>query len=268
MSLSQFVVFDHDHSKLQKYAELSQFVRLPVTETGNAKDEQAKYLLLADSNWTIAFVHINPGPWDELCSNAPENKVLVRFSTDGYPPTPPKGSKALCIHCCLKIRDIKQPDLEVLKDVLTKENGLMDGFIPQRIRHLISFKEPHLLQSLHILMQGVLAFWASNPDSAFSQRSRECLGITSIPPLLNGEICKRSTIWKALGLGTDVIYLYPRVVNNFLESLEQEIGGDGLVKMTKLNNLIKSICVGRAEECLDELIVIEGFKSLNELLKK
>ena len=269
-SLPQFVLFDHvGGSNLQSLAEMHGFQRLATTATGDAKDGQAKVLLLRDSNWRIAFVHILDDPWNDLCRGAFENQVLLRLSTQGYPPVRPEGVKALCLHCTKKLEELRAEDVGALKSVLNDSPsciGLRTGVIPHSVRHLIAFENPHRLRALHILMQGVLATWASDPGHGKSSEALACLGPVSIPPLPSRDIGKCLTTWRALGLETSV-GVTSESADALRSGIARELGAKDLNNELAIKALVDSICSGNAAASLDETTVINGFKALDQMFK-
>ncbi|MEQ1741618.1 MAG: hypothetical protein ABL869_03835 [Candidatus Nitrotoga sp.] len=274
-ALPQFVVFDHDSGQLELLVkEKNCFSPLATTKSGDLKDAEAKDLLLGDLNWKIAFVHINDEPWSDLSRGAPVDQVLLRFSTQGYPPTPPQGAHALCIHCIKKISALEKKDIKLLKAVLASEKGrkcLREKKIPERIAHLISFEEPHRSRALHILLLGVLAVLASSPNRKRSAEAKELLGGIEIPPLPNAEIDKYDkykTLWRGLGLEATEEGVTPKSAEAFRASIVRELGVNSLSDKPNIDKLVTTICSAKANDCTDKKVVIDGFKELSLFLSK
>lgn len=276
-SLPNFVVFDHDGGKLQLLSLKKQvgFSQLTVYETGNAKDKAAVERLLADSNWQMAFVHINPVPWDVLCEGASKEQVIVRFSTGGFPSTHPKGKKALCLQCTKKIDDLGNDDLKKLKDVLCDRSScaaLGGRLIPPSIRHLVAFEEPYSLRALHILMQGILSLWASDPGHEKSKAAREQLQVEKLPTMPNRAFGSRATIRQALGLKVDSDGNVPALESEvFRENIKFELGVKDFssdAEDVAIENLIDSIVVGVGTGNLETDAVLNGFMALDQFFKK
>lgn len=270
-SLPRFVVFDHDQQQLQKIAVECKlgFAPLLVTEVGNQKDLQAVNLLLADTKWMVALVHINPVPWNTLWRQASADQVLVRFSTEGYPPGRPESAKALCLQCTKSINVLRKEDIGALAKVLTDAEslaGLRAGLIPPSIRHLIAFESPHRIRALHIMLQGVLATWASDPVDERSAQAKSCLGDVSIPPLPSRDIDKRFTLWQALGLGTQG-EMMPECARDLSDGIARELGVKDLRDELRIRGLLDLICSGDAAASPDATVVIEGFQALDRFLE-
>lgn len=267
-ALPKFIIFDHDD--ILPSLAVGAFT-LATTNTGDAKDDEAKNMLLGDLNWEIAFMHINDEPWSDLCQGASESQILLRFSTQGFPPTPPQGALALCIHCIKKISELSENDILLLKEVLASEEVrkyLRAKQIPERIAHLISFEEPHRLRALHILLLGVLAVLASNSNRNRSADAKELLGNIEIPPLPNVEIDMYRTLWRGLDLDVTELPLQvtPRSKKDFRDSIVRELGVSSL--SGNIDALVTDICNAKANDYIDEEVVINGFVELNKFLNK
>lgn len=265
--MAPYVVFDHDGDTLQTVAENAGFAVVTTDMTGDAKDQDAASKLVKEYIWRIAFVHINQQPWEILANKAPESCVVLRFSTEGFPPTLPTRARALCLHCNRRIQDLEQNDVAVLSAVLNDEsirNGIRTGFIPSSIRHLIWFEEPHRLRSLHILMQGVLASLGADPGNQKSQQARECIGMSSIPVLPSQTVINKSTIRRALEIRVDD----PSSAVRFSKGVACELGVRNLCEVKEINALVESIRLGAEAESLNPDLVIEGFEALDKVLSE
>ncbi len=271
MNTTDFKVFDHDDPKLVQHLE-DIFSRVPTTRGGKEKDIEAADILLHTA-WRIAFVHILDDPWQNLCLNTPESRVLVRFSTEGFRPAHPEGAKALCLRCVKKIDQLKPEDIRALLHSLNDEstcNSIRNRVIPKPIRHLLLREEPHRLRALHVLMQGILASWASNSGHKLCGKARRCLRVAAIPPLPSRKIELRSTIRKGLGLSTDV-HLSEDGAKALLDEIALELGVEGEEYKPPIDKLVASICKGESVAAFDEndeAAVFGGFSALDEVFKK
>jgi hypothetical protein len=271
VDLSQFIVFDHDSGRLLSLTKEIGFYPLVTTKFGDAKDEEAERILSSHKNWKIAFVHIRDKQWDSLCSNASDDQILVRFSTEGYSLVQHKGFAALSLNCKIKIDKLKKDDLKSLKDVLNDSDscaGLREGIIPQSIRHLIAFQEPHRLCALHILIQGLLVIWASDSGHKKSLEARKCLGVSTISPIPNRITINLSTIRQALGLVDNNGALIDMNVNLFRIDIARELGIRAIADDKTINSLVNSICTVDLDDIKNNNDIIEGFKALDMLFKK
>lgn len=277
---SKYRVFDHlTDGKLGRLAssEALKFQPIAPTQYGDQEDESAKDCLIADTQWEIAFVHIDDAPWHALCeAKNVVGRVIVRFSTEGYPPMPRQGASAICLHCVKRIDELTDEDLRALKDALTKKEvleGFLQDHVPNGIRHLIKLVAPKNLVALHILLQGVLATWAANSggDSETkhrTDRARELLHLTDTAlAAAPSGLDERRTLWKALGLEVSGA-VDAELGKTFRTVIAEESGVASLEGIKELQNLVESVLCGDADATPDSEAVFEGFTCLEKMVTR
>lgn len=264
------LVFDHAGTSLQSHARKCGFVNIPTTKEGDARDEEAAEHLVAAINWNVAFLHINTKPWQKLTSQLAAPFVIVRFSNEGFPPKRPEGLKALCLRCRKKISEIGEPDLNALKNVLADAGSIESirrGVIPPSIQHMLTFEEPHRLRTFHILLQGVLACWSSDPGNSHQKDALRLLKIDSIPPLPHQKFTQLATFSAGLGLAGDAA-----VTAESKEALKQqiarELGCETLQAVPAIDELVSHICDADRNSQVSPEFVLCGFQAIDTFLSK
>jgi len=265
-----FLVFDHDGDRLLELAEKSGCSVIRTSKTGDSKDIDAAQQLLGRSDWKVAFLHINPEPWDDVVSNAPKGRVIFRFSGEGFPPRRPLINDAMCIFCNKRIDDIQQDDIDTLMTVLDSDEiceNLRKGRIPKSIGHLIAFERPHHLQSLMILIQGILASIAADPEKSGSKEARECLGLSAIPVIPSQVTINKRIIRQALGIQRDCTIQETNEIRkiHLTEMLSTELCTANLNEYSEIASLVKAICLGDDE--LDSSVAIAAYRALRKILQ-
>ena len=274
-NLSPLRVFDHDSTTVEVSAVNCDFTTVDTTESGNAKDEQAATLLLEDPHWKFSLVHIHDGPWERLCKGTRKGQVIVRFSSQGFGCVRPQGTHALCLHCLKKPGQIEESDIKSLVAVLLdefKQEQIRSGLIDSRIRHLINFTEPHRLRGLHILLQGVLAIWASDLANPHGDRARTLLKVPFIPTLPGEALSRCAQIWKYLGLEVIDSKVLPKSADELRSRLAFELGMKveefGEVGNAPIRRLVDFVCAASPDDTLDPIAVINGFEAIDAELKR
>lgn len=275
---SQFRVFDHDPTAMESKAMELGFTKVPTTQSGDARDEEAATSLLSDKNWKLSLVHIDDKPWDRLCREAEAGQVIVRASTRGFERIPPQGTNALCLHSLKTTSEITSADINALRAVLTHEEDdrrdavhkdVWEGVINERIRHIISLTEPHRLRGLHILLQGVMAVWASIPGSEDQEKAAGLLGVDSMPPLAASRIAERLILQRALGLTLDGVT--PECDKAACAALRRAIELEKGCEKDKLDNavaqLLDDICNNATGE-VDTTKVFDAFAFIDAFLRR
>jgi len=237
-------VFDHADTKLGKFAKLSGCIEIKTTKQGDARDEEVGDFLLNETDWNIAFLHINPVPWLKLVEELKGDFVIVRFSREGHPPTPPQGANSLCLHCIKKISEITQEDITSLLAALSDDDvrkSLRVG-IPSSIQHLIPFREPHRLRSLEILLGGLLAAWSRGSDNAKTQeKANTALKLEAVPPAPPDGFTLRKSLWRHLGISSHPDE-FDVSVERLKEDLGNELGVEQFATDPNLGGALRDLC--------------------------
>jgi hypothetical protein len=258
----KWVVFDHDHGKLENLAKEAGFHVLDVD------NDDEEVVSLSSSSWKLAFVHIGKDQWRELCESISDERVMVGFSSQGFPPTFPEGKHMLALRCLKKTSDLREADISTLAAVCSREGAVREfrsGHIPRSVHTLIAFVEPHRLRALHILLQGALALWASDAGNPDYQEASKLLGVTSIPGLATKEIVHMKVLWKGLGLPADPV-ISSESKKVFREGVLQELGSEGFSGAPEVEKLLRHILGSKENEDIDSRIALSGFKEIDKFL--
>lgn len=263
--MRKYIVFDHDHGLLENLAKAHDFQPTEATRDEPAAAE------LATGDWAVALVHIDPEPWRMLCESVSDERVLVRFSTQGFPPIPPQGTHVLALHCLKKTSDLEFDDIAALTTEFSHADAVSEfreGIIPQRLQQLIAFEQPHRMRALHILLQGVLAFWASNPPgSQYGKEAARLLGISSIPKLPKVNITQMSILWRGLGLEADGV-VNPQSKRTFRDGVLRELGLKDFEGASDIDILINHILESREMDIIRPDLALPGFKAIDNFVCK
>ena len=268
---AKYWVFDHDFGTLRSLAEKQGFSEVLTVGAGTEIEQEASGFLIKNPNWKVAFVHILDDPWTALCNLVPDGLIVVRFSKEGFPPTPPEGVHGLCIRCLKKIHKLTPTDLKVLKEHLPPAiEGLKNRLIPEQLAHLISFEEPHRLRALHTVLLGVLAVWASDPtEQIWRGKAQKKLGNISIPPLPSEKLDHRKALWRFLGLKGSESKLTDAGAADFRRKVAGELGVkiENFGEKKEIAELIEDILNGNPDEIPNHETVLTGWDAIDSFLK-
>jgi len=268
---SALYVFDHDRGDLEALAVAAGFTRILTTKERPECDAEAANILLADREWKIALVHIDDRGWESLRRKMRKDTVLIRFSTQGFPPSIPDSTSGLCIRCLKKTSSLIASDLVLLKDIPSNHRtieSLQKRLVPDQFSTLVSFEEPHRLRALHILLQGVLAIWAVDPEICKNATARNLLGGVSTPVVPDRNFCRRGYLRKCLGLEESDSDSYRKQAGELCVTIAQELGIEELSDRPKIHQLISQVLEGPANECLDVDVVLESFPAIREFVER
>lgn len=263
-SNSTCFVIDHDHGALERLAVAEGFGSVQA-----ADDTEAVAKALTES-WILAFVHIDSIPWKKLYESIADERVVVRFSTQGFPPTPPLGRNVLALHCLKKTTDLDALDVKALAAVCSQVGaiaGFRAGLIPPSVQSLIAFEEPHRLRALHILLQGVLALWASDPGHTASQKSSSLLGVGSIPRLPIKGFAQVEFFRRGLGLQVNGV-LDDKTKRTFRAGILRELGLVDFEKVPAIEGLLNHVLDSKDTDDIAPDIVVSGFEAVDRFLCK
>jgi len=200
------VVFDHDGTQLLKSAKAAGFQQIAVDLSD---DVGAAKWLIEDETWKIAFVHIREQQWLSLVAKVAPNKILLRFSSEGFHPTPLENSKPLCLRYLRKtsqLRDTEEAtDMKLLLDTLLQDDAVerlrMGVTVPTKLAGFISFRIPHRLRAIETTLGALLCAWASAADDAKSRNdARAALQIDAALPAPPKDFTHLRSVWRHLGI--------------------------------------------------------------------
>jgi hypothetical protein len=242
-----------------------------------AKNDDEAVLKLSERAWKMAFVHIGAEQWNRLRESVLDERVIVGFSSQGFPPTLPQGKHALTLRCLKKTIDLEAIDISTLAAVCGRENAIADfraGLIPPSVRGLLAFEEPHRLKALHILLQGVLALWASDPGHSSFKQASEVLAVVSIPKLPRSIGMHMSVLWRVLGLEVEGMggeegdqRVRDQSKEIFIKGVASELGLRNLGEAPPaIAKLINDILASRGTDTIEPDVAVVGFKEIERFL--
>ena len=167
MNINDFAVFDHTDKALRQSAlELGIPYIDPIDKLLEDKERNAARELLMKVP-KILLVHISPEGWEHLLEHADQEQVLVRFTTEGYPPSPFEKAKngALVLRLRLAAHELRMKstdgpsDLESLFESLSRPEVielLRSNLIPEALRRYFQFTVPHYFRAIFLLCLGYL----------------------------------------------------------------------------------------------------------------
>jgi hypothetical protein len=267
-AISEVVVFDRDHGLLERLSVEAGARKIETRDSAEAVAE------LLNCSWKVAFVHIKQKPWESLCKETEAisgKHALVRFSSQGFPPMPPQRRALLILHCLKKTFRLRQSDIVSLIDVLTElksVGALRNGLIPPSVQDLIAFEQPHSLRALHILMLGVLAYWASDPEHPRRRDASNLLRLSYIPRLPQRDFTQMENLWR--GLGLDITEdVDDRSKKDFRNNVSRELGIRALDQRPDVKALVNYILESKRDEHIEaSQSVLDGFAAIDDFLRR
>jgi hypothetical protein len=178
--MKEILTYDRADESGELFA-MASAIELPLVRQA---DQNAAVSKLFESKASILLVHLNPDPWKNLCNETSKlkDRFVFRFSTQGFPPTPPCGPGKNCFHVNRPTKGTGAFTTDQLEEFIEalKQDGvlpaLLAGTIPTVLRPFIQFREPHLARALHMVLQGRLAQWALDPGHPLQAQAGEDLG--------------------------------------------------------------------------------------------
>jgi hypothetical protein len=249
---SDLVVFDHDHGHLQKTSKNAGFQEVPVGAIEREQQDQAacKWLLANREQWKIAFLHINDPEWKRLLAGAHDGRVLVRFSSQGFHPLPPERTDPLCFRCLRKTTELRANedanDIAILLEALRCGADiaiLRDGKrTPESLSGLVSFKEPHRLRAVRIVLAALLTAIASGHHDAKQRKiAEEALKLDALAHLFPPEGFTRiRSIRRQLGLIGEQAEVEAGI-QRLVKELASELGRDALAGASPLESSLSDL---------------------------
>lgn len=267
---SKMRVFDHDNGTLLNLSKDVGFEEVVTLADGDEAQEEAKNFLFEDSDWEIAFVHMDDTPWEQLCKSAPKGRIIMRFSTVGFAPHPPEGKSGLCFRCLKEIETLNRDNIKTLKNELGGAIELLrHRYVPEALIDFVSFDEPHYLRALEIILRGILATWASDPQHERNEKAREIFGDLTIPILPKRSFDVRRSLWRCLGLE---VTKEGKVKNSdakkYREAIACELGVKDFDKHVAFKGIVQAILEGPADVPPDMDAVLHGFYAVKEFINK
>lgn len=268
------VVIDHDQDLLWSEAKNLGFTSPPDSITN---DEQAcSWLLENQKDWDIAFVHIIEPEWKELIGQAWPDKLLVRFSSEGFAPGQLEKEVPICLRCLKKTTDLKsmeeRNDLQTFISALTCRDdvaAIRNGLVPESLTGLCSFREPHRLRSLEIILSGVLVAWSVGTTDP-ARRAREVLGLSNARLTPPADFCSRVSLLRNLGLQDTSCTALECFLSELKADLSAEVGCEDYTECrelgSKLDELVEWLANGRCKAEIPQNIAIGTFTAIRAWL--
>jgi hypothetical protein len=279
MIMDCIAVFDHDSDgPLKRLADQLGLTVIQKTVCMQANRKLAVDALLKQPA-NLYLVHLgSDDAWKYLCDKLlaiPKPRPsAIRFSTSDLPATSLSFREHGWLNCSKKLgtqQGLSKEEFSILVSICANSDsrdGLMkEGLIPPEVRGLFVFAEPNTLRALHILLQGVLAAWASDPGHLKSSEARQILGVSELPYLLAERIDNCSTLRRALGLD-EKASVTTDSGQRLRKRLASELGILQLDDCNDINQFLSAILNAKPNDTLNPDVAMKAFEAIEQELQK